>query len=67
MLRKWFRDSETILWARIQAVIGVLAVALTFVDPSLVTQIIEPKYIPFFILANGIATEYLRRYRSGDE
>ena len=66
MLRKFFSDSETILWARIQAALGIIALALTYVDPSLVTQLIDPKYVPLFILLNGVATEYLRRHRSKD-
>ncbi len=64
MIKKWFADSETIVWARLQALVGFLAVVLTLVDPSLITAVLDPKYIPFFLLANGIATEYLRRRRA---
>ena len=46
--------------------IGFVVFVLTFVDPSLVTALIKPEWVPYFLLANGIASEYLRRRRADD-
>jgi hypothetical protein len=64
-IRSWFKDSETIAWARIQAVLGFLAIALTYVDPTLMAPVLGD-YAPWFLLLNGLATEYLRRRRADD-
>jgi hypothetical protein len=64
--KSFFKSSETIFWARVQAVLGLLALAVTFVDPQLIAPVLDPKYLPWFLLANGIGTEYLRRRRAGD-
>lgn len=62
----WCHDSETILWARLNIVLALLAGALTYVDPSLLAPVIKTEYLPLFMLANGVATEYLRRRRADD-
>lgn len=63
---KFFKDSEVIFFARLQMVLGFVAVALTYVDPSMLpTEIRGMGWFPWFLLANGIATEYLRRRREG--
>ena len=63
---KWFKDSETIFWARLQTVLGFVAVALTYIDPSLLPPELQNMgWFPWFLFANGIATEYLRRRREG--
>ncbi|HVW56008.1 MAG TPA: hypothetical protein VHC00_10030 [Rhizobiaceae bacterium] len=62
-LRAFFKDSEVIFWSRLQLVIGFAAGLLTYVDPSLVSPIMDAKYLPYFLFANGVATEYLRRRR----
>lgn len=63
-LRKFhasFHDSEVILWARLQFVLGAAYVALQGVDMS---QIISDKQMLMaYIFANGFFTEYLRRRR----
>lgn len=64
-IREFFRDSETIAWARIQAVLGFLAVIITYVEPALVVPVLGD-YAPWFLLLNGLATEYLRRRRAED-
>ena len=66
MLKKWFKDSETILWARFCTFMGTLASILTFVEPALLEPILPPKWFPVLVLANGIATEWLRRRRADD-
>lgn len=63
MLKKWFDDSETIFWARLQFLIGAIATAMTFVDASLVQPILPANWGVYYMLINGIATEYLRRRR----
>jgi len=63
-IRKYFHDSETIFWARIQTLVGSLAMMATYTDTSLVTPIIPTEALPWFLFINGLATEYLRRRRS---
>lgn len=63
-IRRWFKDSETIFWARLQLVIGLVVGALTYVDPNLVAAVIPIEWVPIWMLASGLATEYLRRRRS---
>ena len=61
-IKEWCRYSETIFWARLQAAIGIAAMAVTFVEPALFKPVLGD-WFPWFLLANGIATEYLRRRR----
>ncbi len=63
-LKAFFKRSETILWARLNALIGFLAVAATYVDPSLIQPILTPQNFAIYIFINGVATEYLRRRRA---
>lgn len=63
-IKAFFKASETIFWARLNAAIGFLAVALTYVDPSLIQPVLTPQNFAIYILLNGIATEYLRRRRA---
>ena len=65
-IRELFHDSETIFWARLQTALGFAAVVLTYVDPDLLQPIIDVKYFPWFLFANGVATEYLRRRRDSE-
>lgn len=64
----FFKGSETIFWARLQSLIGVAAVALTYVDPVLLEPVFGDNTWGFslFLLGNGVATEYLRRRRAPD-
>ncbi len=65
-IKRFFADSETIFWARLQAVIGFGALAVTYVDPSVLSPVLgDAKWFPWFVLLNGFATEYLRRRRDG--
>lgn len=65
-IKAFFADSETIFWARLQAALGTVALALTYVDPAVLEPIIPGKWFPLFLVANGIATEFLRRRRATD-
>jgi hypothetical protein len=66
MLKRWFSDSETILWARLQMLIGVVLNGLTLVPPDLWQPLLPPRWFAILVLANGIATEVLRRRREKD-
>lgn len=65
-IKAFFKDSETIAWARIQVLLGVAAAALTFVQPAVLAPVIPPDSFPLLVVANGLATEYLRRRRAED-
>lgn len=66
-LKSWVSHSETIAWARIQAALGIIALALTYVDPSVLAPLLgDVTWFPWLVVANGIATEYLRRRRADD-
>lgn len=62
-IRTFFKDSEVIFWSRLQLAVGAIAGLVTYVDPQLVSPVLDVKYLPYFLLANGLATEYLRRRR----
>ena len=66
MLERWFNDSETILWARLNAAMGAIAGVLTYIDPSLVENVLPDNWGVYYVLINGVATEYLRRHRAED-
>lgn len=63
-IRKYYHDSETIFWARLQTMLGSFAMLATYMDTALVMPILPPEILPWFLLFNGLATEYLRRRRS---
>lgn len=64
-IKRFFKDSETIFWARLQTALGIIVAALTYVDPSVLQPVIPAQYFPYLLVANGILTEYLRRRREG--
>jgi hypothetical protein len=68
-IKAFFGHSLTILWARLVAMIGVM---LAFSDQLLdlfslpgvkdqVQAILDPKYIPFYLIAIAVVTEIARR------
>lgn len=63
-IKRFFRDSETIFYARLQAFIGIVATVITFVEPSVLKPIMPAEWFPLLLVANGIATEVLRRLRT---
>ena len=66
-IKKFFAGSETIAWARTQSALGFLAIVLTYVDPAVMSPLLgDVSWFPYLVLANGIATEYLRRRRATD-
>ena len=61
-----FGNSLTILWARIQVLAGLLAAFLmALATDSNVTGAIqvalEPRFIPYYVIAIGLITEIARR------
>jgi hypothetical protein len=65
-IKAWFRNSVTILWARAVALAGLLLAAgqSVFADPTVnaaVQQALDPKYIPYYVIAIGFVTELARR------
>lgn len=70
-VKGWFKHSETIALARLQVLLGaVLALAASLAqDPnvsSAVQSILDPKYVPFYIIGIGVLTEVLRRRGATD-
>ena len=69
--KSWFRHSLTIVWARIVAAAGVLLMLAQSVlaDPNVeaaIQQALQPKYIPYWVIAIGLVTELARR-RTADK
>ena len=65
-IKAWFKHSITILWARIVAVAGMLLAAAQSVlaDPNVtgaVQSALQPKFIPYYVIAIGLVTEIARR------
>lgn len=65
-IKAFFADSETIFWARLQAAIGIVAGIVTYVDPQVLAPIIPGEWFPYFLVTNGVLTEFLRRRRASD-
>jgi hypothetical protein len=64
--KAWFKNSITILWARIVALSGMLlALGQSLVgDPNVngaIQQALQPKFIPYYVIAIGLVTELARR------
>ena len=64
--KSWFGNSLTILWARIQVLAGLLAALLMALatDPNVTGTIqvaLEPRFIPYYVIAIGLITEVARR------
>ena len=64
--KSWFGNSLTILWARIQVFAGLLAAFLMALatDPNVTGAIqvaLEPRFIPYYVIAIGLITEIARR------
>ena len=64
--KSWFGNSLTILWTRIQVLAGLLAAFLMALatDPNVTGAIqvaLEPRFIPYYVIAIGLITEVARR------
>lgn len=62
--RKWIKDSETIAWARLQVLLGVVLGTLMALDPHLVATVLPENWAPYWLLFSGILTELARRNRA---
>lgn len=63
-IRVWFKDSETIVWARLQMLIGGLWTVLSVTDLTPIFSLFGwEKYIPASIFVMGLITEMVRRHR----
>jgi len=63
-VRVWFKDSETIVWARLQMLIGIIWTVLEVTDLSPIFTLFGwEKYIPAAMVVMGIITEGVRRHR----
>jgi hypothetical protein len=65
-IRAWFKDSETIVWARAQMLAGVVLTVIAATDPALFNQYIPERWLPLYIVGAGIVTEVARRARAKD-
>lgn len=71
-IKAWFKNSVTILWARLVAVAGVMmAAGLNLLgDPNITGALqtaLQPKFIPYYVIAIGLVTELARRRTAGKD
>ena len=64
--KSFFGNSMTILWARIQVLAGIVTAALVTLaqDPNVTSSLqsaLQPKFIPYYVIAIGLITEIARR------
>jgi len=69
-IKAWFRHSVTILWARAVAAAGLLLAAAQslLADPNIsgaIQSVLQPKFIPYYVIAIGLVTEIARRRTAG--
>jgi len=65
-IKAWFKYSLTILWARVIALAGLLLAAgeALLADPNVtgaIQSVLQPKFIPYYVIAVGLVTELARR------
>lgn len=61
----WCYKSETILWARLQGLFGLLFILWGVVSSTDMSALItNPKYMAMWVLFNGFVTEVLRRRKT---
>jgi hypothetical protein len=57
-VKNFFWHSETILWARLQVLFGVVWTVLSVTDLS---PLLDAKYMTYWLIVSGVITELLRR------
>src|SRR6185369_8907057 len=68
-VRAWFKDSEVLIFARLQVLIALVLAGLQFVWPIVTNIDATPffgdnqKYMAVWLLISGLVTEGLRRLR----
>jgi hypothetical protein len=70
-IKAWFKHSVTILWARLVAAVGLLLAAgqSMLQDPNVsgaIQTALQPKFIPYYVIAIGLVTEIARRRTAGN-
>jgi len=70
-LKTWFKDSETIFWARLQMLVGALGAIVTSLMQSpdinaAIQAVLKPEYVPYYVIGFGVITEIARRLRATD-
>lgn len=60
----WFYNSSNILWSRLQVLMGCIVLIMTTTD---MTPFLPAKYLPIWVVINGIVSEYLRRTNTKTE
>lgn len=61
--RRFFKDSETIFWARLQMLVAAIVAVLATIDPNLFSAYVPTEYLPIYIFVSGVITELARRRR----
>jgi hypothetical protein len=60
-IKAWFKDSTTILWGRIQTLVGAVLGILMAVDLSPLGNLLPAKWASVWLVVSGIVTEIARR------
>ena len=65
-IKSWFNNSITILWARVQVLAGIAAAFVLALasDPNVTGALqaaLQPKFMPYYVIAIGLITEIARR------
>lgn len=58
-IKQFFLASETIVWARVQMLFGILM--MTDLSP-----VLPARYLPWYVIVSGVVTELARRARDPD-
>lgn len=62
-IRTFFKDSETIFWARFQMFMSAVIAVLATIDPNMFMSYVPAAYVPIYLFASGLITELARRMR----
>jgi hypothetical protein len=70
-IKAWFKYSVTILWARAVALAGLLLACGQSLlgDPNITAAVqtaLQPRFIPYYVIAIGLVTEIARRRTAGN-
>lgn len=57
-LKAWFKDSTTILWARLQVLFAAVWMVLTSTD---LAPLLSSKWLTAWLVFSGVVTELTRR------
>jgi hypothetical protein len=69
-IKAWFKHSVTNLWARAMTLAGAVMATLVSLssDPNVsvaIHSVLQPKFIPYYVIAIGLITELARRRTVG--